>query len=415
MPEFHVVCKNAEGERRELNRSGDSREQVFSELREEGLVPISISEAEGEGGEAGGKKAEPRSKSGTGFSFWRKVKLDELAVAFRTLATMVGGGLPIIGSLIEVGEQADTPHFREAMLSMAQEVREGSSLSDTMAQRRDIFPPIAVSMVHAGEESGNLARVLSDLADYLEEQQELRRKVKSGTRYPMFVAGFFVVALAVIVLFVIPQFREIYDRFDVELPLLTRIVTGVSTAIASSMIYIIPVAGLLFIGFVFWKRTEGGRRTVDRVKLRLPLIGPLVHQIVIARFSRALSLLLESGIPVVEALSLSSRIADNVVIRDQVNSARDNIVQGSSLSVELENHSYFPRMLSKMASAGESSGQLGSMLNRVAVHFEREASSQIEGLLSLLEPAILVLLGVTVGFVVVAVYLPIFNLARAIG
>ncbi|MFW6457082.1 MAG: type II secretion system F family protein [Planctomycetota bacterium] len=412
MPEFQVVCKDRDGNTIEETRTGASRDRVMGKLRDEGYVPISIKRT-GQTRDADDDEVEDSGLFS--LTLRRKVKLDQLAVAFRTLATMLGGGLPIISTLEEVGLQADNPYFRSVLLSMAHEVREGSTLSESMAQRPDVFPPIARSMVHAGEESGNLARLLNDLSDYLEAQQELRRKVRAGTRYPLFVAGFFMVALSVIVIFVIPKFQEIYSQFNVDLPLLTRIVTGVSTTIGESLIFIIPALILLAILFHLWKKTEQGRRLIDYAKLKIPLIGNLAHQLIIARFSRSLSLLLDSGIPVVQALALSSEIADNVPVRDEIEDVREKIVRGSSLSKELDKHRYFPRMLTKMTAAGEASGQLGTMLERVADHFDREATSQIEGLLSLLEPVILVLLGVTVGIVVVAVYLPIFNLARTMG
>jgi len=408
MAKFSIVCKDGQGQTVREVRFSTSREALLTELRTGGLIPISLQTMEGRQ-----EKAGTRETTRTPL-FGGKVKLNEVAVGFRMLATLLGGGLPIIDALVDVAEQSGNARLREILIAAATDVRKGSSLSEALARFPRAFSPMVQALVQAGEESGNLTQVLGDLAEYLEAQVELRRQIKAGTRYPIFIVCFFVLALSVILLYILPKFKEIFDKFDAELPMLTKLVMSVSAGIVHNLIYVLPAIGLVAVGVSLWKRTEGGRRTLDAFWLKVPVIGKLVHQIAIGRFARVLSLLMESGIPVVEALKLSARVPGNVIIGEQVDEVRQSIVRGASLSEEFAARPCFPRMLVRMTSAGEASGRLGDMLNRVADHYVRESAASIEGLMSMLEPALLVLLGIVVGFVVIAIYFPIFNLAKVV-
>jgi len=406
VPKFSVVCRTAEGQTIREARYNASRAELLAQLRAAGLVPISVeqSEATEEGAE---KRRSPLLRL-------RKVKVGEIALAFRTLATMLGGGLPIIDSLTDVAEQSDNARFKEILLSVAGEVRKGNMLSAALADYPKVFGPLTCSLVQAGEESGTLAHMLSDLAEYLELQVDLRRKIKAGTRYPLFILGFFIVAMSFIFLYIVPKFKAIFATFGAELPLLTRVVMYISSQAASHLFYVGVVVVAIGVGIHMWKKTEKGRRSLDAFMLRIPVVGKLIHQIIIARVARTLGLLIQSGIPVVDALRLTEAAAGNVPIGEHLKGTRQNIVRGSSLSEELASRPYFPRVLVRMTSAGESSGNLGSMLSRVADHYTRESSTTLDVLMAMLEPAMLVLLGIAVGIAVIAIYLPIFSLAKAV-
>lgn len=409
MPRFAVVFKDGSGQTASAVRFGSSREALLAELRHGGLVPISIEPADGEQEKRGQQRAPARR-------IWLgRVKLSEVAIGFRTLATMLGGGLPIIDCLTDIADQSSSVRFKEILLSVATEVRRGSMLSTALAARPDVFSPLVCSLVQAGEESGNLTEVLSQLSDHLETQLELRRKVKVSMAYPMFIVAFFIVAVSVVLLFVLPKFREIFERVGAELPALTRIIMSVSSAFADYIVYIVMAVAAAGIALHLWRKTASGRKAFDVFLLHAPVVGKLVSQIVIARLARTLALLMESGIPVVEALKLVAPVTGNSVIGQQVEQVRQNIVRGSSLSSELASRPCFPRLLVRMAAAGEASGRLSDMLNRVATHYTRESTARMDTLMALLEPALLVFVGALVGLVVIAIYFPIFNLARTIG
>ncbi len=410
MPQFSVVCKSEDGETVRDVRFSPSRDGLLVELRRAGFVPISVDEL------ATGPSERAKEAGPSGPTLFGGVKLKELALGFRVLATMLGGGLPIIDCLLDVAEQSDNQRFRETLLAIAAEVRDGSSLSEAVMNYPNVFNPMTCAMIKAGEESGTLTQILERLASDMEAQLEIRRKIKSGTRYPMFIFGFFVVAVTFIFGFLLPKFKDIFDQFGAELPMITRVTMAISDKFAGGLVYIAPT--LLAVGiltFVWVKKTASGKLAFDTSILRVPLVGSLVHQIVVSRLARSLSMLITSGVSIVDALRLTERTVGNVVVAASLGEVRRNIIQGSALSQEFESHPIFPGLLVRMTAAGEASGKLSDMLRRVADYYERESAASIDGLLSLLEPTLIVLLGIVVGFVVIAVYFPIFGLAKAIG
>ncbi len=412
MPRFTVAYKKSDGSTAREQVEGASRAEVLSEVRTKGAIPISIErvDAAAPSDKASPTKTSQEVQSGI---FAKKIKLADMAVVFRTLSTMLAGGLPIIDSVSDVGSQAGNPRLREVLLSVAADIREGESLSAAMQNHPKVFSKLMISMVHAGEESGHMGGVLADLADYLDTQVELRRKIKAGTRYPIFILTFFSLAVGILFVFILPRFVDIFADLGAELPAITRLVMAFSSFLASNIILILIALIAAAIGLFVFKRTATGERFFDTWILRVPVIGTMVQQIVVARLSRTLSLLIESGIPVVESLHLTAQISGNYVFRSNVSQIRDNIIRGSTLSEEMKGRHCFPIMLVRMTAAGEATGRLSDMLERVSNHFTREASSSIDSALALLEPMLLALLGVVVGVVILAVYLPIFQLATA--
>ncbi len=408
MPKFSIVARTGAGETIRESRYGTTREALVGQLRRDGLVPIAVESAD-----AGTEPGAPPRPAARRFIFGG-VGLREVTVAFRTLATMLGGGLPIIDSLVDVAEQSENARFRSVLLAAATDVRQGAMLSDALAAYPAVFSPLTLALIKAGEESGNLAEILSNLSDYLEAQLDLRRRIRVSTMYPAFIMGFFCVAVSVIFFFILPRFREIFERAGAELPLLTRIVMTVSSAFAENIGYVLLVLVAGGVAFWFWRKTASGRSTIHAVLLHLPVIGRVTREMIMARLARTLGMLIDGGIPMVEALSLSAAAAGNVCVEQQMVQVRQNVVRGASLSEELSSRPHFPRLLVRMVAAGEASGRLGEMLNRAAEHFSREFSARVDMLMAMLEPALLVAIGILVGFVVIAIYFPIFSLARTV-
>ncbi len=408
MPRFAAAYKNEQGQTVRERLEGASRTALLAQLRERGFVPISLEKLD-----EGGEEAEKSKSISSSTIFEKRIKLDDMAVVFRMLATMLGGGLPIIDTLSDVAAQADNPHLRRVLTEVSADIRDGSALSNAMEKHPKVFTKLMIAMAHAGEESGNMANILDELADYLDTQVELRRKIKTGTRYPMFIAGFFMLAISVLFVFILPRFEHIFADFDAELPMLTEIVMGFSSALADNILYILPALLLAGVGTVLFKKTETGKRFFDKLILRMPVIGPMAQKIVVARLSRTLGLLMDGGIDVVESLELTGQVSGNYVFRTHLEEIKNNIVRGSTLAEEMKGRPYFPQMLVRMTAAGETTGSLGAMLERVSRHFTREAAVSIDSVMSLLEPILLALLGLVVAVVVLAVYLPIFQLATA--
>ncbi len=409
MARFFVKYKDADGSTKTERMEGGSRSEIISQIRGKGAIPISLEELSS--GNKKKKKKKDENKDG-GF-FQKKVKLDELAVVFRMLSTMLGGGLPIVDSLADVGAQAENPRLKEILSNIAAEIREGASLSESMSKYPKVFSKLIIAMVHAGEESGHMAKILTDLADYLDTQVELRRKIKAGTSYPLFILGFFILAVGGLFIFILPRFETIFADLDADMPVITELVMGFSRALGGNIHFILVGVIALTIGIISFKRTERGRQFFDTLILKVPVVGPMAQKIVVARLSRSLGLLIDSGIPVVESLNLTGEISGNWVFQHNIEDIRDNIVRGATLSDEMKGRPFFPQMLIRMTAAGESTGSLSEMLERVSQHFTREASTSIDSVLSLLEPLLLGLLGGVVAVVILAVYLPIFQLATA--
>ncbi len=407
MPSYAVVYRDGKGQSHRETRQSSSREQLITDLREAGAFPISVQPT---------RDGAPRGSRGGGGIQLTRVKLEEITLAFRTLATLQGGGIPIMQALNDVGEQAESPRLRRIFQNVARDVQTGSTISGACAKHPEAFSPLACSLIEAGEESGSLNRTLMDLSDYLEAQLELRRKVKAGTRYPMFIMLFFLAAVAVLFGAILPRFAKVFSNLpgDQELPALTTTLMSVSDAFANNFLYILLGLGAMVGGFVAARRTARGRLVLDRLLLRLPVVGRVVQQVIMARFARTLGLLLDSGVPVVQAISLTSRSVGNTAVTEQIDEIRGNVMQGASVSAELAARpDYFPPLISRMASAGEETGKLGDMFGRVSVHLSKEAGAAIDGLLAMLEPALIVALGGVVGVVVGAVYLPLFQMGQA--
>lgn len=347
---------------------------------------------------------------------FRGVPLRDLAVFSRQFATMVNAGLPLVRTLSILEEQAARGKLREVIRAIRTDIEGGSTLSNALAQHPDVFSSLYINMVKAGEVGGILDDVLLRLAGFLEKEMSLRQKVKSSTTYPILLACAALGALLFMTVVIIPQFATFFRELGgkVDLPLPTQIAIGVSLVIRR---YWWAVIGTV-VAFTFvmrrYVKTPTGRAWYDRTKLRLPIIGPLNKKIIIARFSRTFGTLAATGVPIMQTLEVVSKAIDNTVISEAVDSVRTSIREGESIAVPLQACGIFPVMVVQMVKVGEETGALETMLTKVADFYEAEVEATINSLTSILEPALIVGMGAVVGALLIALYLPIFNLAMAV-
>ena len=380
---------------------GDNLALVAAKLRDMGFAPIEI-------------------KPVAGMSFKTeinipglsdRVKLKEVALMSRQLATMVSSGLTLVRALGVLADQIESKPLREAMLQVRSDVEQGTLLSSALEKLPKIFPPLYISMVKAGEVGGSLDLVLLKLSTTLEKQVELRSKVRAAMAYPAIVMCLVVVIVTALMIFVVPIFKKLFTSLGGQLPLPTRIVIAVSNILAS--VYLLVVIGaivIIWISFRKWISTPGGRLTWDRFKLRPPIFGPLVHKVALTRFTSTLSSLLTSGVPIIESLEIVANNSGNQIVANAVRGAQDGVRQGQSLSSTLAQYDVMPVMVTQMIETGEESGALDAMLEKVAEFYDSEVNSTITSLTSILEPLLIVTMGVCIGFIVISMYLPMFNI-----
>ena len=339
----------------------------------------------------------------------------EAVVFMRLFATMIQAGLPLVQTLNVLVRQTGNRALRDVIRAMLSDVESGRTLASAMRRHPRTFPKLTVNMVAAGEVAGALDTVLERVANFVEKQQALTRKVRSALIYPSLVFAVAVAAVAIMLVFVIPMFEEMFSASNVPLPLPTRLLIGVSDAVQH---YWLPGAGLLLAGaavLVRVYRAPGGRMTADRLLLQAPIIGSLLRKAAVSRFSRTLATLVSSGVPILAGLDITAKTAGNRVIQQAVMKARASIAGGATIAGPLEESGAFPPVVVRMIDVGEQTGGLDQMLARVADFYDREVDAAVESLLAAMEPVMIVGLGLVVGGMIVAMYLPIFSMMGAVG
>ncbi len=397
MPHFSYVAKLADGRRVSGALEAASSESVLEALRQQGLVVVDIKKAKG-----------PSLRSG-------RVRLDDLAIFSRQMATLVDAGIPIVGGLEAVAEQLENKTLRDAVVRIRQAVEGGTNLTAAIAKQSHIFSPLFVSMVKAGEASGHLAEVLSRLATYLEKSAALQRKIRSACVYPAIVVLMALIITSVLILKVIPAFKEIFRTLGAALPLPTQILLAVSDFARNSFFPILlclAAGGFLFRKFI---QTPKGRLWFDRTLLRLGIIGPIVRKVAIAKFSRTLSTLIKSGVQILAALEIVADTAGNRVVAEAILQVRTSIREGENIAGPLAASGVFPPMVVRMIAVGEQTGRLDDMLTKVADFYEEQVDAAVSGLTSAIEPVIIAVLGVIVGSIVLSIFLPIFKITQLVG
>ena len=347
-------------------------------------------------------------------SFLGGVRSKDVAVFSRQFATMIAAGLPLVQCLQTLGLQVERKPFQEIIGKVAADVESGSTLSEGMARFPNVFNELYVNLVHVGETGGVLDSMLARLSTYLEKAQALRHRVQMAVIYPALVILVAILVVTFLMIFVIPIFAAFFTKAGVPLPLPTRIVVGMSNAIANYWYLILAAIVGIILGFRAWYRTESGRLAVDSALLRAPIFGPLMRKIAVARFTRTLSALLGGGVPIIDALRITAKTAGNRVVENAVMEARERVMAGQTLGERLRDSKVFPPMVVQMVVVGEQTGALDNMLGKVADYYEDEVDVAVAGLTSLLEPILIVFLGVVVGGIVIAIYLPIFQVVTLI-
>ncbi|MDI6872821.1 type II secretion system F family protein [Candidatus Solincola sp.] len=343
--------------------------------------------------------------------FQPKVKSKDITVFTRQFATMINAGLPLVKCLSILSEQTESPVLTEVISDVQHEVEMGRSLSDALSKHPNIFKDLYTSMVKAGEIGGVLDDVLLRIANTLESEDEIRRRIKSAMTYPAAMFAISILLLFVMLIFVVPIFEKMFRDMGATLPFLTRIIVGISHFLASwkgLILLAVVIGGVVLLRR--WLKTPAGRRKLDSLKLKLPVFGPLLHKMSLSRFSRTLGTLVASGVPILQALEITSSTVGNVLVAEAVENVRAGVKEGESIAKPLSQSPLFPPMVTQMLAIGEETGALDTMLNKVSDFYDSEVSSTVEALTSLLEPVLIVFLGVVVGTIVISLYMPIFSL-----
>jgi len=408
MPKFACISVDSEGQRVEMRYEAASVPEVSSFLRTRGLTPVSIKEVK-EGAFTGQLVGELSALFQA-----HQIKISEVAVFFRQLATMLEAGVNLSECLDNLSSQTENQKFALIIRQVREYVAWGRKFSEALSEYPRIFPSLVREMMAVGEESGSLDRVTSEVASYIESQIDLKKKVVNASRYPMFITGFFLFVVAVMVFFLLPQFKQIFDSYGAELPPLTQFVLNVSDFFIRNILYeIILILALAVLIFGYF-RGRKGRGALDRIKLKLPIVAKLFYYHLLARICRTLGILLTSGVPLVLALDHTAAVAENVVAERAIREVRERIIQGSTLAAEMRKQSFFPPLVTGMVHTGERSGTLNEILPKVADFYDRELDYRVKALTSTLEPILIVGLGVLVGFFVMTMYYPIFSLSKAL-
>jgi type IV pilus assembly protein PilC len=381
--------------------AGDNETLVLQKLREMGMTPVEVRKA------GGGLKMEINLRPG-------RVKLKELSVFCRQFATMVNAGLPILKALAILSEQTESKELGKILTQVRMDVEQGSSLSGAFTKHPKAFNDLFVAMVKAGEMGGVLDDVLLDLADTIETEVELRRKIKSAMTYPVVVLVLVIGVMAAMLLFVVPQFETIYAQLGGKLPLPTQILLNVSVVFRKYLWAVLLGVGVFVFLFRRYKATANGRYRIDSLKIKTPVFGPLFHKVALARFASTLGMLLKSGVPILQALDIVKDTVNNKVIATAVEDVKGSISEGESIAKPLGRHAVFPPMVVQMLAVGEETGAVDTMLDKVAQFYNNEVEATVDALTSLIEPLLIAVIGGAVGAAVVALYMPMFNIIKLI-
>ena len=372
---------------------------IKADLRKQGIKPISV------------------KKKSNLFKATEKKKIipKDLAIFFRQLATMMGAGVPLVQSFEIIGRGHENAGMRDLILNVKGEVESGTSLSASLAKHPFHFDALVVNLVDAGEQAGVLETLLDKIATYKEKTEYLKAKIKKAMFYPTAVIIVAVIVTAILLIFVVPQFEALFSNFGADLPAFTRVVVTMSEFMQAYWWLLFGIIGASIFGFLqAKKRSRKFGRVLDRMILKMPIVGPIMHKAAIARYARTLSTMFAAGVPLVEALQSVAGATGNVVYSDAVLMMKDSVATGQQLTFAMNQTGLFPNMVEQMVAIGEESGALDSMLSKVADFYEQEVDDAVDALTSLLEPLIMSVLGILIGGLVVAMYLPIFKMGAAI-
>jgi len=344
-----------------------------------------------------------------------KITKKDIVIFTRQFSTMIDAGLPLVQGLNILAEQMENKTFRGILKQITKDVEGGATLADALGKHPKVFDTLFVNLVAAGEVGGILDTILQRLAAYIEKAEKLKGQIKGAMTYPIVVVAIAIIVIAVIMIFVIPVFQDMFASFGKALPVPTQIVVGMSNFTKGNIHYMI--GGLIVFVFLFrrYARTKSGRRNLDSISLKLPVFGELIKKVAVARFTRTLGTMISSGVPILDALEITGRTAGNVIVEEVIFDARSSIAEGQTIAEPLSETDIFPGMVTQMISVGESTGALDAMLEKIADFYDDEVDATVAAMTSMLEPLLMLFLGGSIGGLVIAMYLPIFGMAAAMG
>ena len=401
MPTFAYSGRTRGGQTVAGERVADTADAAVAALRREQIMVTRIDPVKAEA---------PAAKKAPGAKRGKKVPAKNLAIFVRQFSVMIDAGLPLVQCLDILGKQEPDKNFSQVILQTRAEVEGGASLADAMRKFPGAFDSLFTNMIAAGEAGGILDTILKRLATYIEKNVKLKGQVKSAMIYPVAVVSIASIVVAVILWKVIPTFASLFAGMGATLPLPTLVVIWLSNALVKYIAFIIP--GMVVLVYVFrrYYATNAGKHVVDAVLLKVPILGPIFRKVAVARFCRTLATLLSSGVPILDGLDITARTAGNVIIEDAIQKTRASIERGETVSKPLGETNVFPSMVVQMINVGETTGALDTMLGKIADFYEEEVDTAVAGLLTLLEPVMIAFLGGIVGGIVIAMYLPMFDL-----
>jgi len=378
----------------------NTKEEVIAYLRKQNIIPTTIT---------------PKTKRALRLPFMGKVKDKDLVIYTKQFSTMIDAGLPLVQALEILEEQTENKTLAKAIGEVRVDVESGSTYADALKKHPRIFSDLYVNMVTAGEAGGTLDIILSRLAEYIEKAMKLKRRVRGALIYPSVIVSVAIIVIAVIMTYVIPVFAKMFERLGGVLPLPTRIVIAISN-------FMNGPGGLLvlggIIGFIVFiiqiRRTERGRKITDAIFLKLPIFGVLLKKVAIAKFTRTLGTLISSGVPILDGLNITAKTSGNKIVEEEIMKVGKAVAEGKTIAEPMRDSKVFPPMVTQMIAVGETTGAVDTMLNKIADFYDEEVDSTTANLTAIMEPVLIVFLGVTIGFIVVSMYLPIFRLVTLI-
>lgn len=393
---FNYTARDARGEMTSGQITADSESSAAKRLQAMGMAPLTI------------RPVTSTSLRAVNIGT-KRVKPKDLALFSRQFGTMIAAGLPIVRAVHALSAQTDHPTLKQVLPAVQSDLERGNSLSTALARHPRVFPPLMIGMVSAGEVSGSLSHSLDTVATTYTKEAQLRSKVVAAMLYPTIVLGIAVLMVIGMLIFVVPRFTKIFAQLGGQLPLPTRILVAVS----DMMVYILPISVVLLVAFMFWwrknKNTRRVREVVDPLKFRIPIFGKFFQKVAIARFARSFASLLESGVPMLQTLDIVSTTSGSIVIGDSLQEIKREVAGGRNIAQPMEKYDIFPPLVVQMVATGEETGALPDMLQKISEFYESEVDTAAEGLSSILEPILIVLLAGVVGGMVVALYLPMFK------
>jgi len=393
--------KSRQGNVQKGEISANNKEEVMALLRKQNITPVTVS----------AKSREIKLSFGQ-----PKVTDKDIVILTRQLATMIDAGLPLVQCLEILGSQTENKTLAKVIVQVRSDVESGATFADALKKHPKVFDNLYVNMVAAGEAGGILDTILGRLAAYMEKFAKIKRQIKSAMIYPSVILFVAVAVVALLLVVVVPMLAAMFKEAGQALPLPTRIVIAFSDFLKGwgGLILLLSIVGTI-VGIRRWRKTDAGMRTTDRIAMKIPVMGSLVIRVAVAKFTRTLGTLMTSGVPILEGLIIVAKTAGNKVVEEAIMQTRQSVSEGKTLAEPLTKAKVFPPMVTQMISVGEATGALDNMLNKIADFYDEEVDSAVAALTSMLEPMLMIFLGTTVGFVIIAMYMPIFQMGSAVG